>query len=36
MIKKDTIYKWDIREKDAFAHIKQAIAEAPTLYSPEF
>jgi len=36
MIKKDAIYKWDKMEKDAFAHIRQAIAEAPTLYNPKF
>jgi len=36
MIKKDEIYKWDKREKDVFAYIKQAITKAPTLYSPYF
>lgn len=36
MIKKDTTFRWDLREKDAFARIKQAIAEAMILYTPNF
>jgi len=36
MIKKDEVYRWDKREKDAFSHIKQAITEARALYSPYF
>lgn len=33
MIKKDVAYKWDKREKDAFAWIKKAIADSLALYS---
>lgn len=36
MVKKDEIYKWDKRKKDKFSYIKKSIAEAPTLYSPDF
>lgn len=36
MIKKDAVYKWDKRGKDTFTHIKEAIAEASTLYSLDF
>ena len=36
MIKKYAVYIWGKREKYTFTHIKQAIAEAPTLYSPNF
>jgi len=35
-VKKDAVYKWDKREKDMFSSIKQVVAEAPTLYSPDF
>jgi len=33
MIKKDAVYKWD---KDDFSQIKQVIADAPALYSPNY
>eukprot|EP00253_Pinus_taeda_P004886 PITA_04886 len=36
MVKKDAIYKWDKREKDAFSHIRQTIVEALTLYNLNF
>ena len=36
MIKKNAIFKWDLPEKEAFKKIKQAIAEAPSLQSPDF
>jgi len=36
MVKKDVVWKWDKREKDAFSHIKQAIVEAPMLYKLDF
>ena len=36
MIKKDAVYSWGKRETYVFAHIKQEIVEAPTLYIPYF
>jgi len=36
MIKKDAVYRWDKRKKDAFAQIKQAIVDAPALFSPYY
>jgi len=36
MIKKDVFYNWGKREKYAFTQIKQAIIEAPALYSLYF
>ena len=36
MVKKDAVYNWGKREKDAFTHFKQAIIEAPMLYIPNF
>lgn len=36
MVKKDLVYKWDKRGKDVFSCIKQALAEAPTLYNLDF
>ena len=36
MIKKNAVFKWNLPEKEAFAKIKQAIAEAPSLQSPDF
>eukprot|EP00253_Pinus_taeda_P020053 PITA_20053 len=36
MVKKDVVYNWGKKEKYAFARIKQTIAEAPALYSPDF
>ena len=36
MIKKDTVYSWGKREKNAFTCIKQAIVEALALYIPYF
>ena len=36
MIKKDSNFKWSKERKEAFAKIKEAIAEAPTLRSPNF
>lgn len=36
MIKKNTNFKWNSPKKEAFDNIKQAIAEAPTLHSPDF
>ncbi len=35
MIKKDAIYKWDKREKDAFSCIKHDTTEARALYNLE-
>lgn len=34
MIKKNEFYKCGKREKDTITRIKEAIVEAPTLYSP--
>ena len=36
MIKKDENYKWTKERKEAFAKIKEAIVEDPTLWSPNF
>jgi hypothetical protein len=36
MIKKDSNFKWTKERKEAFEKIKEAIAEAPTLWSPNF
>ena len=36
MIKKDSNFKWSKERKEAFEKIKEAIAEAPTLQSPNF
>ena len=36
MIKKDSNFKWTKERKEAFDKIKEAIAESPTLRSPNF
>ena len=36
MIKKDFNFKWTRKRRDEFENIKEAIAEAPTLRSPNF
>ena len=36
MIKKNATFKWNQPEKEAFDQIKKAIAEAPSLQSPDF
>jgi hypothetical protein len=36
MIRKDTIFKWNTIEKEAFNSIKQAIIQAPSLLSPNY
>ena len=36
MIKKDSNFKWTKERKEAFEKIKEAIAKAPTLRSPDF
>ena len=36
MIRKDAEFKWNIDEKQSFHDILKAIAEAPTLTSPDF
>jgi len=36
VIKKHVVYSWGKKEKYAFAQIKEAIAEAPALYNPNF
>ena len=36
MIKKDSNFKWTKERKEAFEKIKEAIAEVPTLRSPNF
>ena len=36
MIKKDPNFKWTNERKESFEKIKEAIAEAPTLQSPNF
>lgn len=36
MINKDSTYKWAKREKDVFSQIKQSIANAPVLFSPNY
>jgi len=36
MVKKDAIYKWEKRGKDAFSCIKQFIVEASTFYNSDF
>ena len=36
MIKKNSNFKWNPPEKEAFDKIKQAITEAPSLQSPDF
>lgn len=35
-LKKDVMYKWSDEAKKLFQQIKEAIAEAPTLVSPNF
>ena len=36
MIKKDTHFKWTKERREAFDKIKEAITEAPNLWSPNF
>lgn len=36
MVKKDVVYKWNDEAKKSFQRIKEAIAEAPALVSPNF
>ena len=36
IIKKDIKFKWAKEKKEAFDKIKEAIAEAPTLWNPKF
>ena len=36
MIKKDSSFSWGDREKQSFIRIREAIAEAPALVSPDF
>ena len=36
MIKKDSSFSWGDRARDSFIRIREAIAEAPTLVSPDF
>ena len=36
MIKKDSSFSWGYRARDSFIRIREAIAEAPTLVSPDF
>ena len=36
MIKKDINFKWTRERREAFEKIREAIAEAPTLWSPNF
>ena len=36
MMKKDVVYRWSDEAKKSFQRIKEAIAEAPALVSPDF
>jgi len=36
MMKKDVVYRWNDEAKKSFRRIKEAIAEAPALVSPNF
>ena len=36
MIKKDNSFSWGGKEKESFIRIREAIAEAPALVSPDF
>ena len=36
MIKNNAMFQWNLSEREAFDKIKQAIAEAPSLQSPDF
>ena len=36
MIKKNSVFKWGHKEKEAFEAIKQAIINAPALSTPKF
>ena len=36
MIDEDVVYTFGKKENDAFVRIKQAIAETPALYNPNF
>ena len=36
LVKKDVPFKWSDEQKNAFTEIQKAIAEAPTLMSPNF
>ena len=36
MIKKDSTFSWGDKEKESFIRIREAIAKAPTLVSPNF
>ena len=36
MIKKDSNFSWGDKERESFIRIREAIAEAPTLVSPDF
>ena len=36
MIKKNAMFQWNLLERESFNKIKQAIAEAPSLQSPDF
>ena len=36
MIRKNSVFKWGYKEKEAFETIKQAIINAPTLNTPDF
>ena len=36
MIKKDIIFSWGDKEKESFIRIREAIAKAPALVSPDF
>ena len=36
MIKKDNSFSWGDKENDSFIRIRESIAEAPTLVSPDF
>ena len=36
MIKKDSSFSWGVRENQSFIRIREAIAEAPALVSPDF
>jgi hypothetical protein len=36
MIKKNSAFRWDEKERESFANIKEAIIQAPSLMSPYF
>ena len=36
MVKQKVEYKWEVAQREAFASIKESIANSPSLMSPDF